>query len=165
MSYQEKKTITSIVSALILMGAYAIDALSRYRAGTAPLDNLGLWAGLMLKYIGIGIVVTIILQILFHILLSVGIAVREKIRDHKSDDKAIERTIKGEMVEDERDKLIELKSLRVGFSLAGAGFIAALFSLVLEHPPVAMLNILFFSFLAGSIIEGLSQLFFYRRGF
>ncbi|HAE22248.1 MAG TPA: hypothetical protein DCG47_07995 [Spirochaetaceae bacterium] len=165
MSYQEKKTITSIVSALILMGAYTIDALGRYRAGAAPLDNLGLWAWMMLKYIGIGIVVTIVLQILFHILLSVGIALREKIRDEKSDDKAIERTIKGEMVEDERDKLIELKSLRVGFGLAGAGFIAALFSLVLGYPPAAMLNILFFSFFAGSILEGFSQLFFYRRGF
>ncbi len=165
MSYQEKKTVTSIASGLILMGAYSIHAISRYRSGAAPLDDLGLWAEMMLKYIGIGIIVTIVLQILFHILLSVGVAVREKLRDEKSDDKAIERTIKQEMVEDERDKLIELKSMRVGFIIAGTGFIAALFSLALGYPPVLMLNILFFGFFAGSIFEGFSQLFYYRRGF
>lgn len=165
MSYQEKKTVTSIVSGLILMGAYTVDALGRYRAGAAPLDDLGMWALMMLKYIGIGIIVTIILQIAFHILLSIGIAVREKIRDEKSDDKAIERTIKQEMVEDERDKLIELKALRVGFIVAGTSFIAALFSLALGYSPALMLNILFFGFFAGSILEGITQFYYYRRGF
>jgi len=165
MSYQEKKTITSIVSGLILMGAYAFRALGRYRAGAAPADDLTLWAGMMLWYIGIGIIVTIIMQIVFHILLSVGIAVREKMRDETCGDKVIETTIKQEMVEDERDKLIELKSLRVGFVLSGIGFIAALLSLVLGYPPVLMLHILFFSFFAGSILEGFSQLHHYRRGF
>jgi len=86
-------------------------------------------------------------------------------RDETCEDKVIETTIKQEMVEDERDKLIELKSLRVGFILAGIGFIAALLCLVLGYPPVLMLHILFFSFFTGSIFEGFSQLYFYRRGF
>jgi hypothetical protein len=165
MSYQEKKTITSMVSGLILMAAYTINAWGRYQAGTAPADDLALWATLMLTYIGIGIVITIILQILFHILLSVGVAVKEKIRDETCDDKVIEQTIKQEMVEDERDKLIELKSMRAGFVLAGIGFISALFSLILGYPSVVMLNILFLSFFAGSILEGFFQLYYYRRGF
>lgn len=164
MSYQEKKTITSMVSGLILMGAYAIHAWGRYQAGTVPATDLSFWATLMLKYIGVGIIITIIMQILFHILLSVGVAVREKIRDETCDNKAIEQTIKHEMVEDERDKLIELKSMRVGFILAGIGFITALFSLILGYPPVLMLHILFFSFFAGSILEGFFQLHYYRQG-
>lgn len=164
MSYQEKKTITSMVSGIVLMGAYAIHAWGRYQAGTAPAADLSFWATLMLTYIGIGIVVTIIMQILFHILLSVGVAVREKIRDETCDDKVIEQTIKQEMVEDERDKLIELKSMRVGFVLAGIGFIVALFSLILGYPPVLMIHFLFFSFFAGSIFEGFSQLYYYRKG-
>ena len=164
MSYQEKKTITSIISGLILMGAYALHAWGRYRAGTAPAGDLALWAGMMLKYIGIGIIITIILQILFHILLSVGIAMREKLRDETCDDKVIEQNIKQEMVEDERDKLINLKSLRAGFVMAGIGFVSALVSLVLGYPPGVMLNILFFSFFTGSISEGFFQLYYYRRG-
>lgn len=164
MSYQEKKTITSMVSGLILMGVYALHAWGRYQAGEVPADNPALWAGMMLRYIGIGIIITIILQILFHILLSIGIAVREKISDESRDDKEIEKAIKQEMVEDERDKLIELKSLRAGFILAGIGFIASLVSLALGYPSAVMLNILFFSFFTGSFLEGLVQLHYYRRG-
>ncbi|MBU0936069.1 MAG: hypothetical protein KKI09_15825 [Spirochaetes bacterium] len=164
MSYQEKKTITSLVSGLVLMVAYAVNAWLRYRAGTAPAADLTLWAGLMLRYIGLGIIVTILVQILFHILLSVGVAVKAKIRDADCDDKGIERSIKQEMVEDERDKLIQLKSLRSGFIMAGMGFFFALISLLLGHPPVVMLNIMFFSFYAGSLLEGLAQLYYYRKG-
>jgi hypothetical protein len=165
MSYQEKKTITSMASGFVLMGVYALHAWGMYQAGEAPADNPTLWAGIMLRYIGIGIIITITLQILFHILLSIGIAVREKISDESRDDKEIENIIKQEMVEDERDKLIELKSLRAGFILAGIGFIASLVSLVLGYPVAVMLNILFFSFFTGSFLEGLVQFYYYRRGF
>ena len=164
MSYQEKKTITSMVSGLILMGVYALNAWGRYQAGAAPVDDPAFWAWMMLRYIGIGIIITIMLQILFHILLSIGIAVRENIQNGSRDDKEIEKAIKQEMVEDERDKLIELKSLRAGFILAGIGFIASLVSLALGYSLAVMLNILFFSFFTGSLIEGFVQLYYYRRG-
>lgn len=72
--------------------------------------------------------------------------------------------IKFEMVEDERDRLIELKSNRVGFAVAGLGFVAALVSLVLDYSPAVMLNIIFLSSSFGSICEGFVQLFYYRRG-
>jgi hypothetical protein len=68
------------------------------------------------------------------------------------------------MVEDEMDKLIELKSNRVGFFMAGIGFVAALVALVLNYSPVVMLNILFIAFSIGSLAEGFTQLFYYRRG-
>ena len=68
------------------------------------------------------------------------------------------------MVVDEMDKLIELKSLRIAFALSGIGFIAALVSLVLNYPPSVMLNIIFLSFTIGSMIEGMVQLYFYKRG-
>ena len=68
------------------------------------------------------------------------------------------------MVEDEMDKLVELKSLRVGFVIAGAGFLTALVFAYFGYTVDIMMNILFFSFSAGSVIEGLSQIYFYRRG-
>jgi len=57
-----------------------------------------------------------------------------------------------------------LKSMRLAFVLAGIGFIAALVFLVLNYSPIVMLNILFFSFCVGSLFEGFTQLYFYRRG-
>jgi hypothetical protein len=164
MSYQEKRTITSIVTGALILAAYCIYAFGKYQAGAAAAGDLKFWATTMLIFIGIGIVATIAIQIIFHILLSIAIAVKEKVRDANCDEKEIDRSISVEMVEDERDKLIELKSMWVGISLAGFGFIAALVSLVLNYAPMVMLNIMFISFSAGSILEGFVQLFFYRRG-
>lgn len=164
MSYQEKKTLTGIASGIILMTVYVLNAWSRYKSGSAPMDDGSLWAVLILKYIGIGIAITISLQILFHILVSIGIAVRETMLHESCEGKEIERTIKQEMMEDERDKLIELKSLRAGFILAGIGFFVSLVTTALAYPAAVMLNILFFCFWGGAVLEGLFQLYYYRRG-
>jgi hypothetical protein len=90
--------------------------------------------------------------------------VKTKIKDENSDDKEIDKSIAAEIIEDEMDKLIELKSSRVGFFFAGIGFVAALVSLVLDYSPAVMLNILFISLSGGSLFEGVTQLYYYRRG-
>jgi uncharacterized membrane protein len=117
----------------------------------------------MLIFIAIGIGATIVIQIVFHIFFSISLAVRSKIENQQSDDKEIERTINREMVEDERDKQIELKSMRIGFAVAGIGFVGALLSLVFNYSPVVMLNILYLSFFVGSLLEGAGQMYYYRR--
>lgn len=164
MSYQEKKTIVSIITGILVLAAYCIYAFSKYQSGTVASGDLKFWASTMLIFIGIGIAVAIVIQIVFHILLSVTIAVKEKVRNNTCDDKEIEKTIGAEMVEDEMDKLINLKSMRIGFAIAGIGFVAALVSLVLNYSAVVMLNIMFVSFSAGSLVEGFTQLYFYRKG-
>ncbi|MBN1372803.1 MAG: hypothetical protein JW987_12755 [Anaerolineaceae bacterium] len=164
MSYQEKRTLASIFSGILILAAYCIYAFNPTRLAALTPDDLKPWASTMLIFIGIGIVATIVIQIVFHILLSISLAVQTKIRNMESDDKEIERSIQLEMVEDERDRQIELKSQRIGFAIAGIGFVAGLLSLVFNYSPVVMLNILYLSFSAGSILEGFGQLYFYRRG-
>jgi hypothetical protein len=164
MSYQEKRTIVSIVSGILLLAAYIIYGLSRYNSGAVQPDDLKFWAVTMLIFIGIGIAATIIIQIVFHILLSVSIAVTKKIQDQSVDDKEIEKSISREMVEDEMDKLIELKSSRIGFGFAGVGFVTGLVLLVLGFSPVWMLNITFLSIMLGSLFEGFTQIYYYHRG-
>ncbi len=182
MSYKEKQTIVSILSGILLLVAYIIYALNKTQSGLASPDDMKFWATAILTFIVIGIVATIVIQIIFHILLSVSIAVKSEVQKEiqkeiqnnienhnetkhlKSDDSDIEKTIALEMVEDEMDKLIELKAMRVGFTIAGIGFVLSLVSLVLEYAPVVMLNIAFFSFLIASMIEGIIKLYFYKRG-
>lgn len=165
MSYQEKKTIVSILTGILLLAAYCIYAFGKVQAGVAAPDDMKFWATAILIFIGIGVVASIVIQIVFHILLSIAVAVKEQVRSGKCDNKKIEETIELEMIEDERDKLIGLKSMRFGFAIAGIGFVAALVSLVLNYSSAVMLNILFVSFNIGTIIEGFVQLYFYRRGF
>lgn len=164
MSYPEKRSIVSILAGISVLIAYCIYVSSRVSAGEATPDNLKFWAGAMLLFVIIGIAVSIVIQIVFHILLSISIAVQEQSKGIMSDDKRLEKKIAAEMIEDEMDKLVELKSLRVGFCIAGVGFLAALIFAYLGFTVDVMMNILFISFSAGSIIEGFSQIFFYRRG-
>ncbi len=164
MSYQVKRTITNILTGVIVLAAYCFYAFSRYQSGLLAPDDLQSWAQIMLIFIGVGIAAAIVIQIVFHILLSIGIAIKEKIKNGSCDDQEIEKTIELEMIEDEMDKLIELKSLRVGFIVAGIGFVASLIALVLNYPTMIMLNLLFISFSTGSILEGFAQLYYYKRG-
>ena len=164
MSYQEKRTITTIITGLLVLAAYCLYAFNPVRMSTLTPGDLKPWAVSMLIFIDIGVGASIIIQIVFHILLSISIAVKEKMNNRDCDDKVIEKTIGAEMIEDERDKLIELKASKVGFGVAGGGFLLALLAIVLKYSPVVMLNILFFTMSLGSIIEGFVQLAFYRRG-
>jgi len=164
MSYQEKRTVVSIISGIVILAAYCLYAFSPTRLAALPPGDLKPWASAMLVFIAIGIAVTIVIQIVFHILLSIALAVQAKIENQQCDDEDIERTIQREMVEDERDRQIDLKSMRIGFAVAGVGFVGALFSLVFNYSPVVMLNILYLSFSAGSLLEGAGQLYYYRKG-
>jgi uncharacterized membrane protein len=164
MSYKEKSTITTILSEIILLAAYCIYAFNPSRLAALPPGDLKPWAVTMLVFIGVGIGVTIVIQIVFHIILSIGTAVKAAIENQDTTNQEIDRRLKREMVEDERDKQIELKATRIGFIVAGIGFVTALLSLVFYGSSMVMLNIMYLSFTVGSVLEGAGQLYYYRRG-
>ncbi|HPS34136.1 MAG TPA: hypothetical protein PK854_02605 [Oscillospiraceae bacterium] len=160
MSYQEKKTGISMFMGVLILIAYCIYAFGQVRSGAADFNDLKFFSATMMIFIGIGIAAMIVIQVLFHIALSVSVAVKEKCGDDKKIGKAIEAT----MVEDEMDKLIELKSGKIGFALIGAGFIAGLITLLFNCPPAVMLNILYLSFGVGSLAGGAMSIYYYRKG-
>ena len=164
MSYKVKSTIVSMVTGVLLMGAYVIYAAGKVQSGAAAPDDTKFWAATILTFIGIGIGAVIVIQIIFHILLAIAKAVSEQVKNGKVDDKDIEKSLALDMVEDEMDKLISLKSMRIGYAIGGAGFVGALVSVILNYPAAVMLNILFASFYLGSLVEAVAQLFYYRRG-
>jgi len=157
MSYNSKKTIASIVMGVLLVAAYVIYAFSKYSPESEDLKS---WAVVMLVFIGIGVAAAIGIQIVFHIALSIGIAVKEQ----GQDDKTVERIIASTVVEDERDKLISLKSSHIGAIFAGLGFVAMLVALAFGVPVVTALHIIFGTFSVGSIVEGIVSVYFYEKG-
>ena len=164
MLYKEKRTIVSIITGLLVLGAYCTHAYGQYQAWVAASTDLRFWASTMLRYVGIGVVAGILVQIVFHIMLSISIAVKGKLTDTEIGDKDIDRIIELEMTTDEMDNLIELKSMRVGFIIAAIGFVGGLATLVLGMSPAFMLNTMFISFSIGSLLDGVTQIYFYRRG-
>lgn len=160
MSYQEKRAIVNIVTGVLVMASYLIYALNRFHANQADLDDMKAWAVMMLTFIGIGVVVMIVMQIIFHIAMSIAVAVRQR----NLTDKEIEKAVEAAVVEDEMDRLIELKAMRVGFAVVGAGFVGALVAVALGSPGGVLLNILFLSFSLGSVAEGALSIYYYRAG-
>ena len=68
------------------------------------------------------------------------------------------------MLEDERDKLINLRSLCIGYTCAGIGLMIALFALAGGAPVVVALHIIVGSGATASLIEGCLGVFFHERG-
>jgi hypothetical protein len=168
MNYHGKKTIVTSVVGILVTLAYLIFAIIKYNEASPESLTLKFWAAKILIFIGIGVVALIISLILFSIFYSIYLAIKLKKENSELTDKEIEAQIslliKTDSIEDEMGKLIELKSMRVGFVFAGIGFVLALVSLILDFSPVIMINILFLSFSLGSALEGFAQLYYYKRG-
>jgi hypothetical protein len=160
MTYQTKKTITSLIASLIILVSYCLSVSNQFSEGKPLNTDLQFWAKQMVTYIVVGVVVTIVLHIVFHIYLSINLAIKEEIKD----DKAINHKLELEMIEDEMDKLIELKSMRVGYIVVSIGFVSSLVYLAFGGDIILVLNSMYLSFFIGSLSEGLSNLFFYFKG-
>jgi len=156
-SYSSKRTIVSMVAGLALVIAYAIYALGSHAPASGDLQA---WAVAMLVFIGVSVVVMIVIQILFHIAFAIGIAITEQ----EHDDRKIGRIIASSTVEDEREKLISLKSSHIAYICAGIGIVATLVALAIELPTAGALHILFGACAAGSFVEGCVGVYLHERG-
>jgi len=157
MSFNSKKAIASMLAGVLMMIAYIIYALGQ--SSPAPGD-LQSWAVAMLIFIGISVAVIIVVQVLFHIATAIGIAVKEQERDRNE----LDRSFSALTVEDERDKLISLKSSHISAIVAGTGFVAGLVCLACGASAVVALHVIFGSCAAGSIAESIASVFFYEKG-
>jgi len=155
MSYKSQQNLISMVMGVLLIIVYTIYALSK--AAPAP-DDLKTWAATMLTFIGISIVVMIVIHIFFYIGITIVTAVKKK------DDKQAKRIIESSMYEDERDKLINLKSSNIGNIFSGIGFLVGLIALALGISAVIALHIIAGAFAVGSIIEGCVSIYLDERG-
>jgi len=151
MSYQERRSLVSIATTLIVSAIYLSYMLGRFPGGDASTEDLlRYWGAVILISIPVLILVTIFVTILFVILNT--IATRE-----------------GEpKITDERDKLIELKSSRNGLYVFTVGFMLAMMPLLINLPVSTMLSAMFLTLygagMLSSLVSDLSQFLYYRRG-
>lgn len=163
MTYQEKKVWTSMFAGLAVFFMYLRRAVLAYRLdGDIIFEDTGFWARTMLLYIGIGVIVIIVLMIILHILMAVSEEVTKKIKEAQGVE--VEDDNDYFDVEDEMDRLIGLKAGQIGYIIIGIGFIFGLISLAMNMAPGIMLNMMYLSFMLGSLLEGAVKLYFYKRG-
>lgn len=157
MSHNSKRTAVSMITGVILIIFYIVYVI---KAAVPPPDDLRSWAIVMLAFIGISFVVMIIIHILFYVIVTIGVTIKQK----EHDDSEVKRIVESSMVEDEREKLIQLKSTYVGYIIAGIGFISSLVALALGLSMLLVLHIILASFLVGSIVEGGASIYYYEKG-
>jgi hypothetical protein len=148
-SIQEKSTIVSLVTSVVVFAIYAVLVFQRYHAGDFdPADVCRFWGAAILILVPVQIVAQIIAQVVFGAVNL--LATQEEYPDFS----------------DEMDNLIELRSTRNLSFAFFAGFFLAVGSLVIDSiPSETMLIILFFAMVAAAIVGDLSKLYYYRRGF
>jgi hypothetical protein len=147
MDVKEKRIFISLVSSVLIMCMYAWYVYSRYIAGNPEiLNDFSFWGKSFLILIPVAIVTQIIIQILFAIYIHV--TSKEEI----------------DPIEDERDKLIELKAIKISHYIFIVGFMLAMGSLALGWRPWVMFVILISSGFIASAVNEIARLYFYRKG-
>jgi predicted CDP-diglyceride synthetase/phosphatidate cytidylyltransferase len=147
MSYQEKENIVNIFSAVIIAGIYALIVYQRHLQGQFDLtQDYREWGIIFLIFIAVSIVARIIIYIIFYVINY--IATREE-----------EKTI-----EDERVKLIKLKSDRNGNRIFSLGMVMAIVALAIGMPVYGIFIAFIVSCVLSEITDNLSQIYYNRKG-
>lgn len=106
---------------------------------------------------GVIIVLAVIGTILLTIFTHIASGIVHKVRTNE--DPYIED------FEDERDQLIDLKGIRVTYTISSLGSALSMLTYVFGHPPLVMFSLLIFFGVLAQIVADIWRLVLYRRGF
>ncbi|MCH6264550.1 MULTISPECIES: hypothetical protein [Neobacillus] len=147
MTYQEKKSIVSLISAILIFGTYCLYMYPRHpEGGLESLETFRYWGSFVLILTLLSIVAHIIISILFNILFRMTTGEKEP------------------TFADELDKLIDLKANRNSFFVFILGFLLAMGSLVIFQPSQFMFMILIISGFISDVTGSVTKLYHYRKG-
>ncbi|MFF2447843.1 hypothetical protein ACFVSW_12160 [Neobacillus sp. NPDC058068] len=147
MTYQEKKSIVSLISAILIFVSYCLYMYPQYpEGGLESIETFRYWGSFVLILTLVSIVAHIIISIIFNIIFR--ITTREK----------------EPRFADELDKLIELKAFRNSFFVFILGFLIAMGSLIIYQPLQVMFIILIISGFISDVTGSITKFYHYRRG-
>ena len=147
MQYQEKRGILYIISNAVVSTLYFLYVLMVAQPSLPQrLDDKTNWAIVILAYILLLIVVRIVVVIIF--------AIVHKIQTN-------EDTVE---IEDELDKLIDLKATRIFYGFFMAGLILSIGSQAIGWPLWVLFAGIGATIAVSGLIGDLVQLIYYRRG-
>ena len=151
MSFQEKNISVTLVSFSLILIFYTIRLFQMATGdGLNSAELFRLW-GIVIFF---GIIVTIIGMILTH-----GVSAAIEAIKTGNDDPDIED------IEDERDKLIDLRGTKVTHNISSIGGFFAMLSFVLGQSPLVMFALFILFGLISQVAGDIYRLVLYRRGF
>ena len=148
MDNKEKQILVTSISMALIFACYSIYVYFHYIAvNPGIINDFKFWG----KTILILIPVTIVAQIIIHIIFAI-----------------INKVVTNEdmtTLTDERDKLIDLKAIRISHWVFSMGFFLSMVSLTIGMPPYAMFITLIASGFISSIVAEIAKIYYYRKGF
>ncbi len=148
MSFQERKSIVSLISSILIIIIYSAYVYFTDISGKINLaDDLYFWAKIILIFFPVMIVAKILIHIAFYI-----------VSHFTSDEKLPD-------FEDELDKLIEMKAARNSHYFFMLSFIFSISTIVMGFTPMAMFLCFALTISGACIINDISQIYLYKRGF
>lgn len=150
MSYQEKSVTVSLMSSLLILGYYLATIFQMIQGEGLASDKVFRLAGIV---IAASIIVNIAANILTNIVLSIVHAIRTGKEEQEN------------FIEDERDKLIELKGTKFSYIVFSVGVLISMITFVTGQPPLVMFSMIVLFGIAAEIIGDIAQIVLYRRGF
>lgn len=147
MSYQEKNALVSLISMILILGLYILYIFHKYQDTVLILNNdFSLWGKEFITLIPIMITAQIIIHIIFTII--------NKIVTNEDPPS----------FSDERDKLIELKAIRISHWTFILGFLLSMGSQAIGMQPWVMFITLVASGFLASCADEITKLYFYKKG-
>jgi hypothetical protein len=151
MSFQQRNITVSLVTFILILGLYLIRIFQLLQTDSFISTNVfRLW--------GIIVVLATVATILLTILAHIGSAIFQVIKTGDQNPKI-------EDIQDERDKLIDLRGTQITYVASSLGVLVAMLTFVFGQPPLVMFSLLIFFGLLAQIIGDISRLLLYRRGF
>jgi len=148
MDNKEKAILISTVSSVLVLGCYSLYVYNFYIAENWSIVNdFKFWGKAFLILIPLTIVAQIVIIIIFSILNK--IITSEDLHT----------------IADERDKLIELKAIRISHWTFIFGFLLAMGSQAFEMQVWVMFVILILSGFTSSLVSDFAKIYYYRKGF
>lgn len=148
MESKEKEVLVTTTGMALILGGYATYLYANYIAADVTLLNdFKFWGKAFLVLIPLAIVAQIVIHIVFAIL-------------HKM---ATNEDLHTTMT-DERDKLIELKSIQISHWIFVGGFLLAMASQAVGMQVWVMFVTLILAGFVSAVASGIAKIYFYRKG-
>jgi cell division protein FtsL len=147
MDQKEKQVLVTLISTIVIFGLYSLYVYDKYVAVNPEIINdFKFWGKTFLILIPVAIAAQISIHILFAIINK--IVTQEDIPT----------------IDDERDKLIELKSIRISHWVFTLGFMLAMGSQAIDMQPWVMFVTLIFSGFVSGIASEVAKFIYYHKG-
>lgn len=147
MDTKEKQIFVTVITSFLIVAGYSYYVyLTQVVDNIQIIDDVKFWGTSFLILIPVALIGQIIVHIIFAIINKI---VTNEDLDHRSD---------------ERDKLIELKTIRISHWVFVLGFLLAMSTLAFGMQIWVMFVVLLVSGFIASILSELMKIYYYRKG-